>query len=133
MVSQKDIAVTLDMPDDQCDINGERFHLRRLFFNLIDNAIKFTPKNGKIGITLKKKDKKSIVSISDTGIGILDEDKSKIFDRFYRVDIMDKKIEHGSGLGLSIVQSIVKMHHGTIHVTSQLNKGSTFIVTIPFL
>lgn len=133
LASQKDITVTLDISDGQGSINGERFHLRRLFFNLIDNAIKFTPKNGKIDITLRKRDKKAIVSISDTGIGIPDEDMSKIFNRFYRVDRMDKKIEYGSGLGLSIVQSIVKMHHGTIHVTSQLNKGSTFIVTIPLL
>ncbi|MBU4312714.1 MAG: HAMP domain-containing protein [Candidatus Omnitrophica bacterium] len=131
LASQKDITVTLDISDDQCSINGERSHLRRLFFNLIDNAIKFTSKNGKIDITLKKRDRKTIVSISDTGIGIPDEDISKIFNRFYRVDRIDKNIEYGSGLGLSIVQSIVKMHHGDIHVTSQLNKGSSFIVTIP--
>ncbi|MBU3911956.1 MAG: HAMP domain-containing histidine kinase, partial [Candidatus Omnitrophica bacterium] len=72
LASQKDITITLDIPDGQGNINGEKFHLRRLFFNIIDNAIKFTPKNGKIGITLKKRDKKAIVYISDTGIGIPD-------------------------------------------------------------
>ena len=133
LASQKDIAVILDMPDDGGHINGDKFHLRRLFFNLIDNAIKFTPKNGKIDIILKKKDKKAMISISDTGIGMPDECLPKIFNRFYRVDRMDKNIEHGSGLGLNIVQSIVKMHHGAIQATSHLNKGSTFIVTIPLL
>ncbi len=131
LTSQKDITVKLDLPEGPKYINGERFHLRRLFFNLIDNAIKFTPQGGKINIALNCKNKKAEISISDTGIGIPQEDVAKIFNRFYRVDRQEQKIERGIGLGLSIVQSITKMHHGSMQVISELGQGSNFIVTVP--
>lgn len=134
LASKKDIAVNINIPKGNSrDIKGDRFHLRRLFFNLLDNAIKFTPRNGSIDMSLKYSDGKAIVSVSDTGIGIPGESLPKIFDRFYRVDRDDQKVEHGTGLGLSIANSIAKIHQGDICVRSELNKGTTFSLTIPLL
>jgi heavy metal sensor kinase len=134
LASKKEITVNIDLPKGNSRyIKGDRLHLKRLLFNLLDNAIKFTPRNGRIDVSLNYKDEKAIVSISDTGIGIPKEDIPKIFNRFYRVDRNDQKIEQGAGLGLSIAHSIVKIHQGDMHVRSELNKGTTFSVTIPLL
>jgi signal transduction histidine kinase len=98
-----------------------------VFFNLIDNAVKFTPPKGKIMLSLCKENKYARVSVADTGKGIPDAEKQKIFERFYRVNSQ----EEGSGLGLSIVRSIVDAHAGHIEVHSRLNQGSIFSVLLP--
>lgn len=134
LASRKNISVAISVPEGQRHIKGDRLHLRRLFFNLLDNAIKFTPEKGQIGVSLEFKDKKAAVSISDTGIGIPEGDIPKIFNRFYRVEgSREQNIMHGVGLGLSISQSIAKIHQGDIKVDSELNKGTTFIVSLPLL
>ncbi|MFH0840080.1 MAG: ATP-binding protein [Candidatus Omnitrophota bacterium] len=134
LASQKNILVNIDMSHEgKIHINGDKLQLRRLFLNLIDNAIKFNRENGKIDIIAKKEKDKVLISISDTGIGIKTEDMSKIFDRFFHIDDNTQDIKPGTGLGLSIVQSIVKIHDGTIQVSSTPNKGSTFIVTLPVI
>lgn len=105
-------------------IFGNSDALIRAFVNLIDNAIKYT-EHGEIIVDAKKNEKNIIeISISDTGRGIDQEHLTHIFDRFYRVD--ESRTTQGFGLGLSIVQEIVKAHKGTITVTSQIQKGSTF-------
>lgn len=131
LASQKEIEVSINMPPEPMHINADRLHLRRLFFNLIDNAIKFTPKYGRIDFTVKSENKKAIASISDTGIGIAKEDLPKIFDRFFHVDRTDQGIKSSTGLGLSIAQSIAKIHHGHIEVKSKLGEGAVFTVTLP--
>lgn len=103
---------------------GNSDALIRAFVNLIDNAIKYT-EHGEIIVDAKKNEKNIIeISISDTGRGIDQEHLTHIFDRFYRVD--ESRTTQGFGLGLSIVQEIVKAHKGTITVTSQIRKGTTF-------
>ena len=119
------------MPEGPINIFGDRVHLRRLFFNLIHNAIKFNSVNGRIDIKAKSQDKKVVVSISDIGIGIKKEDLSKIFDKFFHVDRTGQENDPGNGLGLSIAQSIAKIHNGDIRVKSELKKGSIFTVTLP--
>jgi len=131
LASQKNIAVSIDVPVTQMVINGDKLHLRRLFFNLISNAIKFTNEKGEIDITAKQENKKVIISISDTGMGIADEDLPKVFDKFFHVDRIDKVAERGTGLGLSIAKTIVNIHKGDITVKSKLGYGSTFLVTLP--
>lgn len=107
-------------------IKADKSHLRRLFFNLIDNALKFTPSGGKVDILIGA-DKDTVwVSIADTGPGIPEEDLPKVFDRFYRTDNQ----RPGCGLGLSIVYAIAKMHHGDVNVKSTLGQGTTFIVSL---
>jgi signal transduction histidine kinase len=105
--------------------------LQQLFTNLIDNAIKYTSK-GSIHITVEENKDSALVKIRDTGIGIPKEEQEKIFKRFYRVDKSRSKETGGVGLGLSIAEWIAHAHQGRIEVESELNRGSTFIVYLPF-
>jgi signal transduction histidine kinase len=108
-------------------IRGDRLHLRRLFFNIIDNAIKFTPQGGCVDMYVEQSSGKITSFISDTGPGIAFENLEKIFQEFYRAD----KNSPGSGLGLSIAYTIAKVHQGEIRVESQMGRGATFSVTLP--
>ena len=131
LASRKDIIVTLQMPQEEWRLNGDRLHLRRLFFNLIDNAIKFTPQNGRIDMHVHYEAKKVLVSIADTGVGIAREDLPEIFNRFFHIDRPDLNQESGCGLGLSIALSIAKIHKGHIRVESEVGRGTSFLVTLP--
>ena len=115
----------------QVQIKGDRKSLQRMFFNILNNAIKYTEKGGKIRIALKEKKRMVEVSISDTGVGIPKDSLPYIFERFYRVDKARSHREGGSGLGLSICKHIIDIHKGQINVNSQIGKGSTFIIKIP--
>lgn len=101
----------------------------QIWVNLIDNAIKFSNKNGIIDITLKEKDNFLEFKIKDNGIGMDEEEKENIFKRFYQVD--KSHSEQGSGLGLSIVKRIVELSNGNIDVESKINKGTTITVKLP--
>ena len=131
--SQKKITVNADIPEEAGMVSADELHLRRLFLNLIDNAIKFTPDNGSIGITLKYENQKAIVSIVDTGIGIEEENMPKLFEKFFRIEGKTKDNSPSSGLGLSIAQSIAELHNGEISVTSRVGQGSKFIISFPLL
>lgn len=104
---------------------------RRIFTNLIVNAIKFTPDNGEVTVKLKMTREEVRVSVSDTGIGISADDAKKIFDKFYRASDIRARRKGGSGLGLLITKGLVEAQGGKIWVESELNKGSTFYFTIP--
>jgi len=114
--------------EDKPVIKGDPFKLEQMFINLIDNAIKYT-KEGEVTVSLKKVDKKVIVSVKDTGIGIPKEHLDRIFERFYVVDKSRSKKLGGTGLGLSIVKHIVLLHNGKINVKSTVGKGTEFIIT----
>ncbi len=133
LASPKNITVNIDIPQEAGAINADELHLRRLFLNLIDNAIKFTPASGSISISLEYENQKAIVSIIDTGIGIEEENLPKLFDKFFRIDGTVKDAAPSSGLGLSIAQSIAELHGGEISVTSRAGQGSNFTVSIPLL
>jgi len=133
LASSKNIIVNIDIPQEAGTINADELHLRRLFLNLIDNAIKFTPASGSISISLEYENQKAIVSIIDTGIGIGEENLPKLFDKFFRIDGTVKDAAPSSGLGLSIAQSIAELHGGEISVTSRAGQGSNFTVSIPLL
>ncbi|MCM8789742.1 MAG: ATP-binding protein, partial [Candidatus Omnitrophica bacterium] len=121
----------LNCPQSPVFIYADGLHLKRMFLNLLNNAIKFSHLGGKILINVCTEDKKLKVSVQDTGVGIKPEYINKIFDRFFHVDNINGSSEKGSGLGLSIAQSIAKIHRGDISVKSQPQKGSTFTVTLP--
>ena len=95
--------------------------------NLIENAVKFTPENGKIIIDAKKIKNDVVVSVKDTGIGISKENQKKIFNVFFQVSGKSS----GAGLGLSVCKNIIEAHHRKIQVESALGKGSKFIFTLP--
>ncbi|CAN5308473.1 hypothetical protein BH10PAT1_BH10PAT1_6150 [soil metagenome] len=130
LAKQKEIKIEIKI--ENIKIIGNIYGLTDLFVILLDNAVKYSPKNSKIEIkTTKIKDQVSI-SIKDNGIGISETDIPHVFDRFYRADEgRFKKGSGGYGLGLSIAKKIIDTHHGNIHVESVLNKGTTFTITLP--
>ncbi len=111
-------------------VSGQPDLLRQLFYNLLDNAIIYTPKKGRITITLSDVKGAISIAIKDNGIGIDEKDRGKIMERFYRVDSSRSQTK-GFGLGLSIAKEIITKHKGQLLVSSELNKGSEFIVTLP--
>ncbi len=128
--TEKELSIELEK-NDPVVIKGNEELLVRLLWNLIDNAIKYTPSKGKVTINLLKKDGKAIVRVKDTGIGIPKAEIPKIFDRFYRVDKSRSRKLGGSGLGLAICKWIVELHHGQISVKSKVHQGSQFEVVLP--
>ncbi|MBC7879070.1 MAG: response regulator [Anaerolineales bacterium] len=114
-------------------INGDAFQLRQLFRNLIGNAIKYTPKGGSVSITPKLNNGNLEVNIQDNGYGIPASDLPFIFDRFYRAHNEKTSGVEGNGLGLAIVKSIIDQHDGQINVQSEVNKGTRFSVSLPYL
>lgn len=118
---------------DHVNIDGDKTKLYQLLFNIVDNAIKYTPENGSIIISLKRDQSNAIIEIKDNGIGIPEEDLQYIFRRFYRVHKDRSKKSGGNGLGLSIAKLITDIHKGQILVESKPDKGTTFIIKIPFV
>ncbi len=130
LAEQKHIAVSLQ-ENAPITLVGDRDRLRQLFLNLVDNAIKYTPEGGTVTLAARRQNGTALFQVQDTGIGIPPEEIEKIFDRFYRVDKARSRERGGTGLGLSIAKWIAELHRGTITVTSEVNKGSTFTVSLP--
>ena len=115
----------------QLFLTADRARLTQIIYNLTDNAIKYTPEGGEIRVTLAARGREAMLTVSDNGIGIPQNDQAHIFDRFYRVDKARSRATGGTGLGLSIVRQLVQLHGGEIALTSEPDKGSTFTVTLP--
>jgi signal transduction histidine kinase len=128
--AEKEVTIHFEPEGEPTFVLGQAAMLRRLFFNLIDNAIRYTPSRGEIWISLATGKQCTQVEIRDVGVGIPAGDQEKIFDRFYRTDPSRSRTK-GYGLGLAICKSIVELHHGTIAVRSAPGEGSTFTVTLP--
>ncbi|MFE4896018.1 sensor histidine kinase [Peribacillus butanolivorans] len=126
---EKNTNIYLDICNE--NIIGNQTLLYRVFFNLIENAVKYNHNNGTVRVIARVNDDNITISISDTGIGIPKEVLPLIFEPFYRVDKSRTRQLGGSGLGLSIVKTIVEKHKGTISVKSTLNVGTTFEVNLP--
>ena len=120
----------LDVSLERIDITADEDLMSQVWTNLIHNSIKFTPKLGTIRVHLHQVDDKTVVKITDTGIGISKKDQVHIFERFYKADKARDRSKGGSGLGLSIVKKIIEMHDGTILVDSEEGKGTTFTITL---
>lgn len=129
LASKKSIDIQLDLPG-QMIVLADRERLYQLIYILVDNAIKYTCRNGKVFIAISQKDDNVIISVQDTGIGIAPEDQKRIFERFYRVDKSRSREQGGTGLGLSIAKWIVSAHNGSINVKSSLGQGTKFEVKI---
>lgn len=130
LARENGIEINLEMKDE-ISIPGDNAKLEQVIYNVIDNAIKYTPRGGEVETSLVRSGKKAIIRISDTGIGIPAEDLPHIFDRFYRVDKARSRATGGTGLGLSIVKQIVQNHGGNITATSAEGKGTTFTIELP--
>lgn len=112
-------------------VRGDRARLKQVIVNLLDNAIRFTPRGGSVTLATLQNDQHRILEIQDTGVGIPASALPYIFDRFYRVDQARSREDGGAGLGLSIVRSIVAAHHAEIEVDSETGRGSRFRIKFP--
>jgi signal transduction histidine kinase len=130
-VLAKEKGLGLEVPGfPACAVHGEPDRLRQVFFNLIDNAIKYTPANGQIVVSGDLSNGSVRVDVSDSGTGIPDADLPRVFDRFYRADPSRSRAVDGTGLGLAICRSITEAHGG--HITIRNNSGNGCTVSAEF-
>ena len=127
-----DHPISLSMPDNELFVLGDSHRLHQVISNLLANARTHTPVGTPISITAKQDDSGITIQVSDQGPGLSVEDQTRIFERFYRAD--PSRVRNGgegSGLGLSIVDAVMKAHGGKVTVTSELGKGATFTLFFP--
>jgi heavy metal sensor kinase len=125
-------GLRLDMEEqDPITIHGDPARLRQVFYNVIDNAIKYTPEGGTITVKMEALPQAARVTVTDTGIGIPPEYLERVFDRFYRVDKARSRDQGGTGLGLTIARSIVVAHGGKMELKSTLGQGTTCVLVLP--
>jgi signal transduction histidine kinase len=128
VADERKVAVRAELPP-ACEGEVDRKRIRQVFANLLDNAIKYTPENGTVTISIQDAGDRAITHFRDTGIGIPAAEQDKIWARLYRGD--KSRSERGLGLGLSLVKAVVEAHRGQVAVTSQPDAGSDFAVTLP--
>lgn len=126
-----DKSINMEADLEAAEIVADPELLSQVWGNLLHNAVKFTPEGGTIGVRLRRSGEAAEVCVSDTGIGIGEEDLPRIFERFYKADKARSRAGGGSGLGLSIVKKIVDLHRGSIEVRSKPGEGTTFTVRLP--
>ena len=127
----KDLSLTVNQAHKIPDIAGDRRRLTEVLQNLLDNAIQYTPSGGQIMVSAGPNGSMVEFTVSDTGIGIPQADQSRIFERFYRVDVARSREVGGTGLGLAISKHLVEGHGGKIWVESEIGRGSQFHFTVP--
>lgn len=128
---RKKLILTYNAPKRACEFDGDPSALRKVFSNLVSNAIRYTPEGGTIEVSLKYMSTFYEISVSDTGAGIPQSEQINIFKEFYRTPTAKKEVSEGTGLGLSIALRMVELHGGTIELTSIEGKGSCFTVQLP--
>lgn len=124
-------GVRLNLVGDDVTIVADRDKISQVMVNLISNALKYTPEDGHVELSIKDTEDSVELAVTDSGNGIPPEDLPNIFERFYRADKSRNRLTGGSGLGLTITKAIVEAHKGNIRVASKLNKGTVFTVCLP--
>jgi two-component system sensor histidine kinase SenX3 len=117
--------------DTGAEVYGDETLLVVALHNLIANAIQYSPKGSRVGVGVTNSDGVIEIAVADQGIGIPEDDRDRVFERFYRIDPARSRHTGGSGLGLAIVKHVVQNHGGDVRVWSQPGKGSTFTVRLP--
>ena len=123
--------VTINLSGDDVEINGAELIVEEIIHNLVKNAVKYNRPGGTVTVQVFKNDQEANITISDTGIGIAEENLPRLFERFYRVDKGRSRQMGGTGLGLAIVKHIVRSMNGEIEVHSKLGEGTEFLITLP--
>ncbi len=129
--SDRKVAVASEVPDDLPAIEGDPERVHQVLFNLIDNAVRFTPEGGAVHVEAHRQNGSVEISVVDTGVGIPDEALPRLFERFYRVDSARSREDGGTGIGLAIARSVVEAHGGHIRARSELGRGSVFTFDLP--
>ena len=129
--SAKAAGVTLAVEGESVTVGVPMSRLKELLFNLMGNGIKYSENGGTVTTRVRVEDGKAVISVEDHGIGIPEEDQSRVFERFYRVEKGRARKNGGTGLGLAIVKHITQLYGGTVGLESQVGKGSTFTVILP--
>ncbi|NLW22748.1 MAG: cell wall metabolism sensor histidine kinase WalK [Tissierellia bacterium] len=132
-IKEKNQELSLEIDENIPNIVIDKDGIEQVILNIMSNAIKYTPNDGKISVTAKESDSNIIITVKDNGIGIPDEDKDRIFERFYRVDKGRSRELGGTGLGLSIAKQIVEAHGGDITLKSEYNKGTEVSIILPIV
>ncbi|MBR1598749.1 MAG: HAMP domain-containing histidine kinase [Lachnospiraceae bacterium] len=131
LCENKNIDFRIDCPAKNTMVYADKMKIGQVIYNLVDNAIKFSPQNGKITATIYNRNDKVFVSIKDEGPGIDKESKNKVWDRFYKADMSRGKDKQGTGLGLAITREIIKAHGENIDLISTEGVGSEFVFSLP--
>lgn len=126
MAQQQGIELQVNLPADAVQVLGDAKSLGRALAAVVDNAIKFSPDGGRVGVSLLTHENWAEIQVEDCGVGIPSEALPFIFDRFYHLDEVNGHLFRGAGLGLSIARQVIKQHGGEIAVQSALGRGSTF-------
>ena len=132
LVTPAGVTLDLQLPAEPIFIDGDGARLAQVFANVLHNAVKFTPREGRIWFTAERRSDVAIVRIRDTGVGIAPDDVPRVFDRFFRVDRSRSRKDspEGIGLGLCICKAVVEAHGGTISCTSAVGRGTEFLVEL---
>ena len=131
---QKQIALGVEIPKDLPHaIEADAALLQQALYNLVENALKYTPQEGQVTIRLETAPSELIFAVQDSGIGISEKDRARLFEKFYRGTNREALAQRGTGLGLAIVKSIAERHGGKVWVESELGMGSTFYLLVPLV
>jgi signal transduction histidine kinase len=129
---QRTIELDLELPTSTCQAEVDEGRLRQVVAHLLDNALKFTEPGGKVGVRLNAGSPEQIaIEVWDTGIGIPEEARNRLFERFFQVDSSNTRLYGGTGIGLALVKEFVERHGGRVSVESRVGKGSTFRLDLP--
>jgi signal transduction histidine kinase len=130
-VKNKGLSLIFDTDIEEKIISCDPDAIERIMLNMLSNAVKFSGKGEYIYVSIMDDVDRIIIEVKDTGIGIPNENINNVFERFVQVDKSFTRQNEGSGIGLAIVKSLIEMHKGSIELTSELNKGSKFTITLP--
>ncbi|GAA4382544.1 7TM diverse intracellular signaling domain-containing protein [Hymenobacter koreensis] len=131
LAESRDVTLTVEVPPDPLEVYLDVDQFDKILYNLLGNALKFTPAGGKVQVSVAASGNAALVRVHDTGVGIPAEHLPLVFDRFHQVDSNLTRLHDGTGIGLALVKELVALHHGTVHVTSTVGEGTTFTVEIP--
>jgi signal transduction histidine kinase len=131
LAKEKEIELVETLPKDLPPVQADRAKLRRIILNLLSNALKFTPKGGRVEVRVEREASQVRISVSDTGVGIAPEDVARLFDKYEQARSRATRGEKGTGLGLYITRQLLQLHGSEIKVESEVGKGSTFSFTLP--
>ena len=129
--SDRGVAVESELPNDLPSVNADRERVHQVLFNLVDNAVRFTPAGGAVTVSAHRHNGSVEVKVADTGVGIPPEHLPRLFERFYRADPARSRGDGGTGIGLAIARSVVEAHGGHIRAESELGRGSVFTFDLP--